>query len=926
MRVRCRLFSGLLMFFMFIALIISPTFAWQSGNQEALNQTKGDGKVIDVELWKLEKTLDGQLTDTPISDVVFYLYKADGTQIGEQYQTDKDGKIYVQLAKGDYYFEEYNPGPHHTFDEENGVVKKKYPFTVTGNETQPIIVKAYNVPLKAFLTIKKSAFYEDGSPLEKPDTDLQFAFRVTFSDGGRYAYRINGGEEQFLSSGEVLYLRDGEQAVFNALPVGILYTVVEERSPFYTTISDGHQGNITAEGSVASFTNYLKKQYGSLRVSKEGKGDLGDQEFLFEIEINGKAETFPLKVGEHKDFMSLPLGTHYVVKEVVKEGDNYTATITRYEGTLNSKEMVELPFLNVANVENPTTGNLKVYKEVIGPNADPNKEFTFEVTFEGDGAPASPQRFVLKAGETKTFANIPHGVKYCVTEVDAGGYIAHKKQICGVITSDEEIVTTFVNEILEVNTEKATLEIRKEVTGNPPAEDSEKEFRITLTVDGVENIFTLKAGDKSVFELPINSAYEVSEDNYFDDGYTQSISNGTGTIQPGTHEVVITNKYMQKEMVTIEGEKTWELNGYDDVLPEFIRVQLFQGDKLVDEVTVRADENGLWKYKFEVPAFDSDGNRIDYYVKEVPLDSFQVEYDGYNIKNTYREPLTFQLPMVRKEISGDKAPNQYFSFIMEAIQGAPMPEGVQGNKHVFQLRGNEELSLGNIVYKEAGTYIYNIYEINEDIPGWTYDTSVYELRVEVVEKDGKLVANTTILKDQTETNAIIFSNIYNEDDANNVLYIEGKKIWNHGNNPNPPQEIIVQLYGDGVLLHQKRVSEAENWSYIFKVKRYADDGHEIVYTIQEVAVEGYDAEIDGYNIINTYRDENFGGGSDGDNGGNTGGGTDGSTGGNTDGSGGSSSGSVGTGDSMAQWIFLYAIAMGVSGAVIFGIYKKKSKQ
>lgn len=901
MRVRCRLLLLLLVFFTLVSFSINTTFGWNSGNQQALNQTQGTSNLVDVELIKLEKTLDGQLTNIPISDVIFYLYKADGTQVGGQHQTDANGIIRVNLPKGEYYFEEYSPGPSHTFDQENGVLKKRYPFTITGEERDVVIVKAYNVPLQGSLTIKKTALYEDGTPLEEPDTNMRFAFRVTFSDNGRYAYRINGGEEQFLSSGETLYLKHGEQAVFSSLPVGVLYTVIEESSPFYTTMSSGHQGNITVDGCVASFTNYMKKQYGSLRVLKEGKGNLADQEFLFEIEMNGETQTFPLKVGEYKDFSFLPLGTKYIVKEIVQVDGNYTASIIRYEGTISSEQMTVLPFLNIENVENPTNGNLEVKKDVRGQVIDPDKEFIFEITFEGNGAPQSPQRFALKASQTKVFSNIPHGVKYCIREIDAGGYIPYQEAICGTIISNETKVVTFINEVVEEETQKGILEIRKEVTGNPPMNDLDKEFRVKLIVDGVETIFTLKAGEKKVFELPVNSDYEVSEDNYYGDGYSQSIVNGAGTIYPGVTEVVIRNDYIKKELVVIEGEKTWELNGYTDVLPEFIRVRLYQGDRLIQEEVVKADENGLWKYQFQVLAFDDEGNKIEYRVEEVPLDHFKVEYDGYNIKNIYRVPITLQLPIMRKEVVGEKAPNQYFSFLMEGKQGAPMPAGSQGNKKMYHVRGNEEVSIGDIVYEKPGIYVYTIQEINEGIPGWKYDDSIYELTVEVVEQEGQLVANTRITKNQIESNAIVFTNIYEEDTADNHLYVEGKKQWNHGNNPNPPKEIIVQLYGDGELLHQKRVTEADDWGYIFEVKKYAEDGHEIVYVIQEVPVNGYDAVVDGYNIINTYRGDNPGG-----NGSNIG-------------------NSASTGDATWKLLWMYGITMGMSGAIAWVLYRKRRK-
>ena len=85
-----------------------------------------------------------------------------------------------------------------------------------------------------------------------------------------------------------------------------------------------------------------------------------------------------------------------------------------------------------------------------------------------------------------------------------------------------------------------------------------------------------------------------------------------------------------------------------------------------------------------------------------------------------------------------------------------------------------------------------------------------------------------------------------------AVEIAGVKTWNHGNNPNPPDSIIVYVYADGELTMQRQVTAKEGWKYAFELPKYAEDGHEIVYTVGEADVPGYTAEIKGYDLVNTY--------------------------------------------------------------------------
>lgn len=83
--------------------LVSGTLGWQSLSQQARNETQS--KIVqDVELLKLQKLPDGTENQIPVPGAVFYLFTADGVQIGGRYVTNSEGKIPVRLEPGSYYF------------------------------------------------------------------------------------------------------------------------------------------------------------------------------------------------------------------------------------------------------------------------------------------------------------------------------------------------------------------------------------------------------------------------------------------------------------------------------------------------------------------------------------------------------------------------------------------------------------------------------------------------------------------------------------------------------------------------------------------------------------------------------------------------------------------------------------------------------
>ena len=117
-------------------------------------------------------------------------------------------------------------------------------------------------------------------------------------------------------------------------------------------------------------------------------------------------------------------------------------------------------------------------------------------------------------------------------------------------------------------------------------------------------------------------------------------------------------------------------------------------------------------------------------------------------------------------------------------------------------------------------------------------------------------------KDQylLEVKGFTLTNTWHED-APDTVTVYGQKTWNDRQNADGlrPEKIIIHLLADGEKISSVETSEAGEWKWIFAhLPRYktasgTSEQTEIVYTISEDPVEGYETELNGYSVINTHK-------------------------------------------------------------------------
>ncbi|SDL87986.1 Cna B-type domain-containing protein [Streptococcus equinus] len=91
-----------------------------------------------------------------------------------------------------------------------------------------------------------------------------------------------------------------------------------------------------------------------------------------------------------------------------------------------------------------------------------------------------------------------------------------------------------------------------------------------------------------------------------------------------------------------------------------------------------------------------------------------------------------------------------------------------------------------------------------------------------------------------------------------VINLSGTKIWNDNDDQDGkrPESITVHLLANGVDTGQtKIVKQTDSWTYQFKNLPKYQNGQEIVYTVSEDSIAGYEAVISGLNITNTHKPE-----------------------------------------------------------------------
>lgn len=129
---------------------------------------------------------------------------------------------------------------------------------------------------------------------------------------------------------------------------------------------------------------------------------------------------------------------------------------------------------------------------------------------------------------------------------------------------------------------------------------------------------------------------------------------------------------------------------------------------------------------------------------------------SYTFTNKYKVTETQWAPGITKKVEGDVPVDAFHTFTFELSagkdqneQGYALPENCQTS---ITIKGKNKTADGkfeDITFKQAGTYQFQIEEVKDSpIPGYEYDSSVYDLSVTIGDIDSQLkVTHVTIKKE-----------------------------------------------------------------------------------------------------------------------------------------------------------------------------------
>ena len=469
-----------------------------------------------------------------------------------------------------------------------------------------------------------------------------------------------------------------------------------------------------------------------------------------------------------------------------------------------------------------------------------NKIKIKKVDSDNTDKPLANAKFkIIKKGDTSKVWNIVTDAKgeaeterlsqgdYEIIETDAPlGYMRDDKPIPVKIIDGQATITTIKNKKtkIEVKVTKAW-EDKDNQDGKRPESITVKLFAngqptnktLTLTKENgwkgsFDNLDEYKDGKKIDYSI---------EEEDVGNGYAGFIT------QPSETEFKIINT-RQTEKVNIAGEKTWEdKDNQDGKRPTKIKVKLLKQVENETPVVVETKEvskgtDGKWKYEFkDLPKYEK-GKLIKYSIDEEEVTGYTKIVDGYNVKNS-RTPSKTSIKVTKAwEDKNDQDGKRPTSVTIKLLA-----DGVEtGDKLTLTAVNGWKGSFDNLDEYKAGKKIQ--YSIEEEDVGNGYSG---------------FIAQTS----NTEFNVI------NKREPEKT-FVEGTKTWNDKDNQDGkrPTEITINLLKNGTKIASKKVTKADGWKWKFENLDKYENGKEINYTIAEEKVEGYTTEVKGYDVKNSY--------------------------------------------------------------------------
>ena len=397
---------------------------------------------------------------------------------------------------------------------------------------------------------------------------------------------------------------------------------------------------------------------------------------------------------------------------------------------------------------------------------------------------------------------------------------------------------------------------------------------------------------------------------------------GYETVITGSQEsgYVVTN-YHTPEVVEVAGAKTWVDNDdQDGMRPESITISLLANGVVIDTVTVTAEDGWAWSFT-NLPKYENHGQLINYSIVEAAVEGYVTTYNNYNAVNTHAPEKTSVTVTKAWDDAGNQdgirpgyvtvhlyangadtgmslmlgEGNNWFGTFTDLDKYAA---GIEIEYTVVEdeVEGYTTVIIGNQAegYVVTNTHAPELIEVagsktwvdNNNQDGVRPESITVSLlangqvveTVTVTAEDGWAWSFTGLPKYEAEGVLINYTVVETavedystEYDGFNIINthtpaktsVTVTKAWEDNNDQDGirPDSVTVELMANGVPTGMTLVlNEGNNWQGSFTELDKFANGVEIVYTVAEVTVEGYQTVItgsqtEGFVITNSYTPE-----------------------------------------------------------------------
>ncbi len=793
--------------------------------------------------------VDAENNTTPLANATFEVTRPDGTKF--DLTTGADGTVTSdRLTSGTYKAKEKTAPAGYQLNGEE--------YTLNVNPSGGAIQTIKDTPIKTTVKVDKKWVGKKG-------TSATVHLYADNADTGKSATLNEANQWTYTFTDLRQYTPAGKE---------IKYTIKEDTIPNYQSEVTGDMASgytvkntNTEKISVPVTKTWVGKPAASATVKLLADGAVKDTATL--TKDGGWKHTFEnLPKYDANDGHEIA----YTLDEVKVDG--YTTAVSG-----NAKDGF--------TVTNTITGKVSVpvTKTWVGKAADSVKVHLYADGVEKDSV-------TLNEGNhwQHTFADLDKykdgvEIQYTVKEDPIANY---QSEITGDMTAGYTVKNT--------NTEKISVPVTKTWVGKPAASATVK-----LLADGaVKDTATLTkdGGWKHTFEnLPkydANDGHEIAYtlDEVKVDGYTTAVS---GSAKDG---FTVTNTITGK--VSVPVTKTWVGKAADSV-----KVHLYADGVEKDSVTL--SEGNHWQHTFAGLDKYKDGVEIQYTIKEDPIENYQSEITGdmtagYTVKNTNTEKISVP---VTKTWVGKPAASATVKLLADgAVKDTATLTKDGGWKHTFENLPKYDANDGHeIVYTldevkvdgyitgmsgsaKDGFTVTNTITGKVSVPvtktwvGKAGTSAKIRLYADGVEKDsvtlneGNHWQHTFAGLDKYKDGVEIQYTIKEDPIANYQSEITGDMTAGYTvKNTNtekvsvpvtktwvgkPAASATVKLLADGTVKDTATLTKDGGWKHTFAdLPKYdANDGHEIVYTLDEVKVDGYVTGIsgtaeNGFTVTNT---------------------------------------------------------------------------